>query len=120
MAIGGTIVSGQHGCQQNFRFGCPSRQPLRDSLTQALAEGGICIRQGGETTPGRIVNMGSLAGKEGLANLAAYSAASAGVIAFTRALSREVRDTNIRANCVVPGPIDTALIRTLGETVVVR
>ncbi len=38
---------------------------------------------------GRIVNMGSLAGKEGLATLAAYSAASAGVIAFTKALSRE-------------------------------
>jgi NAD(P)-dependent dehydrogenase (short-subunit alcohol dehydrogenase family) len=56
---------------------------------------------------GRIVNMGSLAGKEGLPNLAAYSAASAGIIAFTKALSREVCDTNIRVNCVAPGPIDT-------------
>jgi NAD(P)-dependent dehydrogenase (short-subunit alcohol dehydrogenase family) len=37
---------------------------------------------------GRIVNMGSLAGKEGLVHLAAYSAASAGVIAFTKALGR--------------------------------
>jgi NAD(P)-dependent dehydrogenase (short-subunit alcohol dehydrogenase family) len=61
--------------------------------------------------PGRIVNMGSLAGKEGLPNLATYSAASAGVIAFTKALSREVCDTNIRVNCVAPGPIDTGLIR---------
>jgi NAD(P)-dependent dehydrogenase (short-subunit alcohol dehydrogenase family) len=49
---------------------------------------------------GRIVNMGSLAGKEGLPNLATYSAASAGVIAFTKALSREVCDTDIRVNCV--------------------
>lgn len=64
---------------------------------------------------GRIVNMGSLAGKEGLRNLAAYSAASAGVIAFTKALSREVCDTDIRVNCVAPGPIETDLIRRLGD-----
>lgn len=62
--------------------------------------------------------MGSLAGKEGLPNLAAYSAASAGVIAFTKALSREVSDTEIRVNCVAPGPIDTELIRRLGNDVV--
>ncbi len=67
---------------------------------------------------GRIVNMASLAGKEGLPNLAAYSAASAGVIAFTKALSREVCDTDIRVNCVAPGPIDTDLIRRLGNEVV--
>ena len=67
---------------------------------------------------GRIVNMGSLAGKEGLPNLAAYSAASAGVIAFTKALSREVCDTDIRVNCVAPGPIDTDLIRGLGDRAV--
>jgi 2-dehydro-3-deoxy-L-rhamnonate dehydrogenase (NAD+) len=67
---------------------------------------------------GRIVNMGSLAGKEGLPNLAAYSAASAGVIALTKALSREVCDTDIRINCVAPGPIDTDLIRRLGDKVV--
>lgn len=63
---------------------------------------------------GRIVNMGSLAGKEGLANLAAYSAASAGIIAFTKALGREVAHTNIRVNCVAPGPIDTDMIHDLG------
>jgi NAD(P)-dependent dehydrogenase (short-subunit alcohol dehydrogenase family) len=67
---------------------------------------------------GRIVNLGSLAGKEGLPSLAAYSAASAGVIAFTKALSREVCDTDIRVNCVAPGPIDTDLIRGLGNEVV--
>lgn len=67
---------------------------------------------------GRIVNMGSLAGKEGLSCLAAYSAASAGVMAFTKALSREVCDSDIRVNCVAPGPIDTELIRRLGPEVV--
>jgi NAD(P)-dependent dehydrogenase (short-subunit alcohol dehydrogenase family) len=67
---------------------------------------------------GQIVNMGSLAGKEGLQNLAIYSAASAGVIAFTKALSREVCDTDIRINCIAPGPIDTGLIRGLGPEIV--
>jgi 2-dehydro-3-deoxy-L-rhamnonate dehydrogenase (NAD+) len=67
---------------------------------------------------GRIINMGSLAGKEGLAQLAAYSAASAGVIAFTKALSREVVNDNIFVNCVAPGPIDTDMIRALGHAAV--
>jgi len=67
---------------------------------------------------GRIVNTGSLAGKEGLPSLAAYSAASAGVIAFTKALSREVSDTGIRVNCIASGPIDTRMIRDLGNETV--
>jgi 3-oxoacyl-[acyl-carrier protein] reductase len=67
---------------------------------------------------GRIVNLGSLAGKEGLATIAAYSAASGGVIAFTKALSRELAGQNIFVNCVAPGPIDTDMIRDLGPEVV--
>jgi 3-oxoacyl-[acyl-carrier protein] reductase len=74
------------------------------------------LRQGS----GRIVNLASLAGKEGLANLTAYSAASAGVIGFTKALSREVIGQNIFINCVAPGPIDTDMIRDLGAEVVER
>lgn len=81
-------------------------------VTQALLP--YMRRWGG----GRIVNMGSLAGKEGLAHLAAYSAASAGVIAFTKALSREVVGSSILVNCVAPGPIDTDMIRALGPDVV--
>jgi 2-dehydro-3-deoxy-L-rhamnonate dehydrogenase (NAD+) len=55
---------------------------------------------------------------QGLPSLAAYSAASAGVIAFTKALSREVSDTEIRVNCVAPGPIDTRMIRDLSNETV--
>ena len=66
----------------------------------------------------RIVNMGSLAGKEGLRNLPAYSAASGGVIAFTKALAKELADTGIRVNCVAPGPIHTEMITALGPEVV--
>lgn len=80
-------------------------------VTQAVVP--HMIRWGG----GRIVNMGSLAGKEGLPRLAAYSAASAGVIAFTKAIGREVVSHNIFVNCVAAGPIDTDMIRDLGSTV---
>lgn len=83
-------------------------------VTQAVLP--LMIRQGG----GRIVNLGSLAGKEGLAGITAYSAASAGVIAFTKALSREVAQHNVFVNCVAPGPIDTNMIQDLGAEVVSR
>lgn len=73
------------------------------------------MRRGGG---GRIVNIGSLAGKEGLAELAAYSAASGGVIAFTKALGRELAGTGIFVNCVAPGPIETDMIRNLGPDAV--
>jgi 2-dehydro-3-deoxy-L-rhamnonate dehydrogenase (NAD+) len=81
-------------------------------VTQAILP--YMLRGGG----GRIVNMASLAGKEGLAGITAYSAASAGVIAFTKALSRELVRQNIFVNCVAPGPIDTDMIRGLGAEVV--
>jgi 2-dehydro-3-deoxy-L-rhamnonate dehydrogenase (NAD+) len=81
-------------------------------VTQAVIP--VMLRQ----RTGRIINIGSLAGKEGLANLAAYSAASGGVIAFTKALGRELVGHNILVNCVAPGPIDTDMIQSLGVDVV--
>lgn len=62
---------------------------------------------------GRIVNMASLAGMEGTPNLSAYSAAKAGVIALTKSLGKELALTDIRVNCVAPGPIDTELLQQL-------
>jgi 3-oxoacyl-[acyl-carrier protein] reductase len=81
-------------------------------VTQAVLP--MMLRQGG----GRIINVGSLAGKEGLAGIAAYSAASAGIISFTKALGREVAQHNVFVNCVAPGPIDTDMIRDLGRDAV--
>lgn len=60
---------------------------------------------------GRIVNMASVAGKEGFPNLSAYSCASAGVIAFTKSLGKELADTQIRVNAVAPAAADTDMIR---------
>ena len=59
---------------------------------------------------GRVVNIASLAGKEGTPNSSAYSAAKAGVIAFTKALGKELAETNIRVNCIAPAAIETGLL----------
>ena len=55
--------------------------------------------------------MASVAAKEGFVNLAAYSSASAGVIALTKALGKELANTQIRVNVIAPAAIDTDLIR---------
>jgi len=62
---------------------------------------------------GRIINVASVAGKEGNPNMAPYSAAKAGVIALTKALAKEVAKQNILVNVITPGVIDTSLINGL-------
>ncbi len=58
---------------------------------------------------GRIVNVASIAGKEGNPNASAYSAAKAGVIAFTKSLGKEVADCNIAVNCITPAAARTRI-----------
>jgi len=58
---------------------------------------------------GRIVNVASVAGKEGNPNAAAYSASKAGVIAFTKSLAKELALTGVLVNCVTPAPAKTAI-----------
>src|SRR6185436_9938342 len=65
---------------------------------------------------GSIVNMGSIMGTTGGAGAAAYAAAKAGILGFTRALAREVASRQIRVNAIAPGWIDTDLTTFLGET----
>jgi len=60
---------------------------------------------------GKIINISSIAGKEGAPFLSAYSAAKAAVMAFTRSLAREVAQNNIQVNAVCPGEVDTELQR---------
>lgn len=58
---------------------------------------------------GRIVNVSSIAGKEGNPNAVAYSSAKAGVLALTKSLGKELADQNIAVNAVTPGFAKTAL-----------
>ncbi|MBI5576623.1 MAG: glucose 1-dehydrogenase [Deltaproteobacteria bacterium] len=59
---------------------------------------------------GAVVNIASDAGRVGSSGEAVYSAAKGGVIAFTKAIAREVAQHGIRVNCVCPGPTDTPLL----------
>jgi 3-oxoacyl-[acyl-carrier protein] reductase len=58
---------------------------------------------------GRIVNIASVAGKDGNPNASAYSASKAAVIALTKSLGKELADTGIRVNCVTPAAVKTAI-----------
>ena len=58
---------------------------------------------------GRIVNIASIAGKEGNPNASAYSASKAGVIALTKSIAKELAKTGVRANCVTPAAVRTAI-----------
>ena len=58
---------------------------------------------------GRIVNVASIAGKEGNPNAAAYSAAKAGVIALTKSLAKETAEHDIAVNCITPAAAKTRI-----------
>ena len=68
------------------------------------------LRQG---TGGRIVNIASLAGKEGTPNASAYSAAKAGVLALTKSLGKELATTSVRVNAIAPAAVETELLRQM-------
>jgi 2-dehydro-3-deoxy-L-rhamnonate dehydrogenase (NAD+) len=68
-----------------------------------------------ERNYGRIVNIASIAGKEGNPNAAAYSAAKAGVIALTKSLGKELAMHDIAVNCITPSPIKTRILEQVSE-----
>jgi 3-oxoacyl-[acyl-carrier protein] reductase len=64
---------------------------------------------------GRIVNIASIAGKEGNPNASAYSASKAGVIGLTKSLGKELATTEIRVNCITPAAVKTPLFSQMTE-----
>lgn len=67
---------------------------------------------------GRIVNIASIAGKEGNPTLIPYSVSKAGVICLTKALAKEVTDYNIRVNAVSPAVIETPILAGMAQSTV--
>jgi 3-oxoacyl-[acyl-carrier protein] reductase len=74
----------------------------------------VMLRQGG----GRIVNIASIAGKEGNPTLVPYSSAKAGVIGLTKALAKEVATRGILVNAVAPAVIGTELLKQMEPSTV--
>ena len=64
---------------------------------------------------GRIVNIASIAGKEGNPNASAYSTSKAGVIGLTKSLGKELADKNIAVNCITPAAAKTRIFDQMTE-----
>jgi 2-dehydro-3-deoxy-L-rhamnonate dehydrogenase (NAD+) len=64
---------------------------------------------------GRIVNVSSIAGKEGNPNAVPYSASKAGVIGLTKAIAKEVSTNGILVNCVTPAVIETEMLEQVSQ-----
>jgi 2-dehydro-3-deoxy-L-rhamnonate dehydrogenase (NAD+) len=65
---------------------------------------------------GRIVNIASVAGKEGNPNASAYSASKAAVIGLTKSLGKELAATGVRVNCVTPAAVKTAMFDQMAQS----
>jgi 3-oxoacyl-[acyl-carrier protein] reductase len=78
-------------------------------VTRAVLPGMLARRDG------RIIQIASQLGQKGGVGLAHYAAAKAGVIAFTKSLALEVSASNVLANVIAPGPIETPLVDAISE-----
>jgi len=62
---------------------------------------------------GRVVNISSIGGKEGVPGIAPYTASKAGVIGYTKSLARELAQTGVTANCIAPAMVETDLLKQM-------
>jgi 3-oxoacyl-[acyl-carrier protein] reductase len=87
-------------------------------LTSVFLVCRAAVRHMLEAGGGRIVNIASIAGKEGNPTLVPYSTAKAGVIGLTKALAKEVATQNIFVNAVAPAVIGTELLKQMEQSTV--
>jgi 3-oxoacyl-[acyl-carrier protein] reductase len=92
------------------------QEVLRIDLTSVFLVSRAVVPHMRARRSGCIVSVASIAGKEGTPQLIPYSVAKAGIIAFTKALGKEVVGDGIRVNCVAPGVVETPLLRQLPAT----
>ena len=88
---------------------------LRTNLTGVFHCTKAALRGMVRARYGRIVNLTSVVAEMGNAGQAAYGAAKAGVIGFTKSVAREIASRGITANAVAPGFVDTEMTAALGE-----
>jgi 3-oxoacyl-[acyl-carrier protein] reductase len=86
---------------------------LRTDLDSVFLMSRAALGHMRERRSGCIVSVASIAGKEGTPRLVPYSVAKAGIIAFTKALGKEVVADGVRVNCVAPGVVETPLLEQL-------
>lgn len=91
------------------------RRVLDVNLTGVWLCNREALRPMRERNYGRIVNVASIAGKEGNPKLGPYSASKAGVIGMTKSLAKEVADTNIRINSIAPAVIQTPMLDQVSQ-----
>jgi 3-oxoacyl-[acyl-carrier protein] reductase len=91
------------------------RQVLEVNLTGLWLCNREALRPMRKQNFGRIINIASIAGKEGNPKLGPYSASKAGVIGMTKSLAKEVADTGIRINSVAPAVIHTPMLDQVSQ-----
>jgi len=91
------------------------KQVLDINLTGVFLCNKVVVPHMQKNDYGRIVNIASIAGKEGNPNASAYSASKAGVISLTKSLGKEVAKSGIRVNCVTPAAVKTGMFAQMTQ-----
>ena len=91
------------------------KQVLDINLTGVFLCNKVVVPHMQKNDYGRIVNIASIAGKEGNPNASAYSASKAGVISLTKSLGKELAKSAIRVNCVTPAAVKTGMFSQMTQ-----
>ncbi|OYV66993.1 MAG: 3-oxoacyl-ACP reductase, partial [Acidiphilium sp. 21-66-27] len=91
------------------------RQVIEVNLTGVFCACKAVVPHMRARNAGRIVNIASIAGKEGNPNAPAYSASKAGVIGLTKSLGKELAGTPITVNCITPAAVRTAIFEQMSQ-----